>query len=55
MLEVLAFCKSGEGSTFFNIDNSANFSRAKKYNEESQSVYLLTIHEKTFNQISSDL
>ena len=47
--------QSGEGSTFFNIDNSANFSRAKKYNEESQSVYLLTIHEKTLNQISSDL
>ena len=46
--------QSGEGSTFFNIDNSANFSRAKKYNEESQSVYLLTIREKTLNQISSN-
>ena len=46
--------QSGEGSTFFNIDSSANFSRAKKYNEESQSVYLLTIREKTLNQISSN-
>ena len=56
LLNVRSFSilQSGKGSTFFNIDNSANFSRAKKYNEESQSVYLLTIREKTLNQISSN-
>ena len=40
--------QSGEVSTFFNNDNSANFSGEKKYNEEFRGVYFLTIHEKKF-------
>ena len=44
--------QSGEGSTSFNNDNSANFSGEKKYNEEFRGVYFLTIREKTLNQIS---
>ena len=44
--------QSGEGSTSFNKDNSANFSGEKKYNEEFQGVYFLTRREKTLNQIS---
>ena len=44
---------SEEGLTFFNNDNSANFSgEKKKYNEEFRGVYFLTIREKTLNQIS---
>ena len=39
--------QSGEGSTSFNNDNSANFSGEKKYNEEFRGVYFLTIREKT--------
>ena len=44
--------QSGEGSTSFNNDNSANFSGEKKYNEEFLGVYYLTIREKTLNQLS---
>ena len=44
--------QSGEGSTSFNNDNSANFSGEKKCNEEFRGVYFLTIREKTLNQIS---
>ena len=33
-------------------DNSANFSRVKKYNDEFRGVYILTIREKTLNVIS---
>ena len=44
---------SGEGSTFFNNDNSANFSGDKKYNKEFRGVYFLTMREKTLNQISN--
>ena len=43
----------GEDSTFFNNDNSANFSGEKKYNEEFRGVYYLTIRENTLNQISN--
>ena len=43
---------SGEGSTSFNNDNSANFSGEKKYNEEFRGVYFFTIREKTLNQTS---
>ena len=39
--------QSGEGSTSFNNDNSANFPGEKKYNEEFRCVYFLTIREKT--------
>ena len=38
--------QSGEGSTSFNNDNSANFSGEKKYNEKFRGVYLLIIREK---------
>ena len=38
--------QSGEGSTSFNNDNSANFSGEKKYNEEFRGVYFLTIREE---------
>ena len=44
--------KSGESSTFFNNDNSANFSGEKKCNEEFRGVYILRRREKTLNQIS---
>ena len=44
--------QSGEGSTSFNNDNSANFSGEKKYNEEFWGVYFLIIREKTLNKIS---
>ena len=44
--------QSGEGSTSFNNDNSANFSGEKKHSEEFWDVYFLTLHEKTLNQIS---
>ena len=40
--------QSGEGSTSFNDDNSANFTGEKKYNEEFWGVYFLTIREKNF-------
>ena len=43
--------QSGEGSTSFNNDNSANFSGAKKYNEEFQGVYFLITRKKTLNKI----
>ena len=39
--------QSGEGSTSFNNDNSANFSGEEKYSEEFRGVYFLTIREKT--------
>ena len=39
--------QSGEVSTSFNNDNSANFSGDKKYNEAFRGVYFLTICEKT--------
>ena len=48
MLEVLSFLQSGEGLTSFINDNSANFSGDKKYNEEFQGVYFLSIREKRF-------
>ena len=38
--------------TFWFGDNSANFSRVKKYNDEFRGVYILTIREKTLNLIS---
>ena len=44
--------QSGEGSTSFNNDNSANFSGEKQQNEEFRGVYFLTIREKTVNQMS---
>ena len=44
--------QSGEGSTSFNNDNSANFSGEKKHSEEFWGVYFLTLREKTLNQIS---
>ena len=54
ILDVLEFCnrERAKYATSFNNDNSANFSGEKKYNEEFQGVYFLTIPEKTFNQIS---
>ena len=42
--------QSGEGSTSFNNDNSANFSGEKKYNEEFRGVYFLTIREQTLSK-----
>ena len=45
--------QSGEGSTSFNNDNSANFSGEKKYNEGFRGVYFLTIREKTLNRSRS--
>ena len=36
----------GEGSTSFNIDNRANFSGEKKFNEEFRGFYFLTIRKK---------
>ena len=48
----LSILQSGEGSTSFNNDNSANFSGEKKYNEEFWGVYFLIIREKTLNKIS---
>ena len=41
--------QSGEGSTSFNNDNSANFPGEKKYNKEFQGIYF---SKKTLNQIS---
>ena len=38
---------SGEVSTSFNKDNSANFSGEKKCNEAFRGVYFLTVGEKT--------
>ena len=39
--------QSGEGSTSFKNDNSANFSGEEKYSEEFRGVHFLTIREKT--------
>ena len=53
MLEVLEFCNRERAQpASFNNDNNAHFSGKKKYNEEFQGVYFLTIREKTLNQIS---
>ena len=43
--------RSEKGFTSFNYNNSANFSGEKKFNEAFPGVYLLTIREKTLNQI----
>ena len=40
--------RSREGLTSFNIDNSANFSNEKKYNEAFQGIYFVRIREKHF-------
>ena len=44
--------QSGEGSTSFNNDNSANFSGEKSTMKISGVSIFLTIREKTLNQIS---
>ena len=55
MLEVFIIKQSGEVLTSFSNDNSANFSGDEKYNEEFPGVYLLTIHDKTLNQVALNL
>ena len=52
-VRTFSILQSGEGSTSFNNDNSANVSGEKSTMKNSGvSIYFLTIREKTLNQIS---
>ena len=52
LLRSFSILQSGEGSTSFNNDNSANFSGEKSTMKISGVSTFLTIPEKTLNQIS---